>query len=580
MNTKKNSSSNLKLQVTLLPSLPGVYLYLNNSSEVIYVGKAKNLHKRVQSYFNRSVDHKTDLLVQQIASLEYHITSTEIDALILENQLIQQHQPKYNILLKTESSYRYICISKTNPPQISMGRKPNSKQICFGPFPFAVQSIIKVARDLLGLTKHQQLGSHNWQLYLDAASFRKPSKSKLEPAVYEQFIAKLTNTIKHGDQTLIKEYQNLMRQHAQALEFEQAQQYKQKIELLQKISLRTNAYQANLNQIEHLIVARLHHQQIFIFIFKVKFGLLEQIKKFSFKAEQGSKDLLNQVLKQYYTANNAPTRISIHSNLPLTILDPAIAIYLKAIWQQSVQIKLIKKHRLLALALQNIYAKLNFKNQLGLNLQQVLNLSSIPTIVDFIDISNLSDKVVVGGAIRFANGQPVKGLWRHYTIKTVIGQDDFASIAEVVQRRYAKIPLPDLLIIDGGLGQLHAAQASLGSSKTITAGLAKAEETLIFDAHHQVKLTTQTLAGKFIIGGRDAVHNFVIRHSRQKFRKINQESFLDQISGIGPSTKLKLLKEFGSVERICKVSPNALIKAVGPAKSKLILHHLKGVVIK
>ena len=565
-----------------LPHLPGVYVYYNSIGEVIYVGKAKNLHKRVSSYFNRTVDHKTSLLVTQIAKLEYHVTPTEIDALILENQLILQHQPRYNILLKTESSFRYICISKTNPPQISMGRKPSTKQLCFGPFPFAVHSIIKVARDLLGLTKHQQLAHFNWQLYLDAANLRKPSKQQLDPEVYAQFITKLTNTIKYGDQTLIQEYQARMQKHAKNLEFEQAQQYKQKIELLQKMTQRTGSHQANLEQAEHLIVALPYQQQSLIFIFKIKYGLLEQIQKFSFKAPLSSQtpghgdlldgDLINQILKQYYTQHPAPTKISLQSSLSATVLDPAIASYLSQLWQHPVQIKLVQKHRLLKLAQQNIYAKLNFKNQLGLELQRQFNLPITPSSVDLIDISNLGASVVVGGAIRFVNGAPVKGLWRHYNIKTVIGQNDFASITEVVARRYSKIPLPDLLIIDGGLGQLHAAQAGLPPhSKVITAGLAKAEETLIFDQDHQFKLTSHTIAGKFMIGGRDAVHNFVIQHSRQKFRKIYQKSFLDQIPGIGSTTKLKLLKHFGSVEQIRQASLNELTQVIGPSKAKLII---------
>lgn len=571
----------LKNIVRQLPHLPGVYQYKNQLGKIIYIGKAKDLQKRVSTYFNQEHDLKTNLLVNQIDQIEYTITPTEIDALTLEDQLIREHQPHYNILLKTNSSYRYICLTKNNPPQITACRKLIKNQICLGPFPFATSEIVKIARDILGLTKNQSLTNHDWQIYLDAANFYKnKSNQALDPQVYQKFITKLIKTIKHGDQDLINAYQKKMSEHATQLEFEQALIYKHKIELLNKLTQRTSNITANKNRPEHLIIYTSHANQILIFIFNIKNGLLHSLEDFKF-SQDFPDNILEAFLKQYYSQHEPPAKILIYlENDRQTSLqylpDPLISKYLNSIWSSEPDIQIITKHKLLNLALQNVAAKLNHKDNLNHKLKILLNLEHLPKVIDFIDISNLSDQINVGGVIRFIDTKPVKQFWRHYTIKTVIGQDDYASISETILRRYQKISYPDVLIVDGGLGQLNAALKSLPKKSPVAVfGLAKSEETLIFTNHANQPLDLKKSPDKFIIKGRDNVHNFVISHTRAAFKKNYKQSELDHVPGIGPSTKLKLLTNFKSVAQIKLASLDALIKIVGPHKALIIHNYFK-----
>lgn len=565
----------LKQKALQLPTNPGVYIYKNNQQQIVYVGKAKNLRKRVSSYFNKIQDFKTSLLLEQINEIEYMITPTEIDALVLEDQLISKHQPRYNVLLKHDSSYRYICITRTNPPKITTSRKLYKNQICLGPFPFATHEIVKVARDILGLTKYQQLARTTWQNYLDAANFHKNSNDQfLDETKYQNFINKLIKIIKHGDQTLIDEYQKLMIEFAKKEEYEQALQYRERIELLTKVRQRTT--QRPSFGSEQLVYETEHQNQSFIFVFEAKNGLLNLLKKFSFNTQNGQLNILNSFIKQYYTNHEPPQKLKIYSD-DHQELDQMLAQYLTNIWQKKIIInKITKKDRLLTLAHQNIQAKLQIKNLLTAQLKQLFGLKNPPETIDFVDISNLSDTVVVGGVVRFINGLPIKNLWRHYTIKTVIGQNDYASITETINRRYQKINLPDVLVVDGGLGQLNAALKALPKNcPTLVVGLAKSEETLIFDNGHSNKLSNQRKADLFIIKGRDTIHNFVIEHSRQKFKQIYKKSWLDEMPGIGSATKLKLIKHFKSIEKIKESSEAELIKAIGKSKAKIILDALK-----
>lgn len=576
----------LKALALKLPHLPGVYQYKDDTGQIIYIGKAKDLNKRVNSYFRTNQDLKTNLLISNIHDIEYTVTPSEIDALTLEDQLINQYQPKYNILLKSDSSYRYICLTKTNPPKITTSRRPIKGQYCLGPFPFATHQIVNIARDILGLTKYQQLAAPDWQLYLDASNFSKNKRELvLSNKLYQDFINKLIKTIKHGDKSLIEQYQKHMQTHADKLEFEQALQYKHKIELLNKLTQRTSQINPTQIKSEHLLVLLEHNHKILIFLFNIQNGLLHKLGDFKFSINYPD-NILETFLKQYYTQHTPPTQISIYIESELALrssqseveptykLDPLIGEYLKLNWSIQPKIEFITSHKLLNLALQNIKAKINLKTDLNQALKKLLNLAQAPSTVDFVDISNLSDQIVVGGVVRFVNGEPVKSLWRHYTIKTIQGQDDYASISETILRRYSKITPPDILFVDGGIGQLNAAIKSLPSNcHTLAIGLAKAEETLIFANQNTIKLSLKNLADKFIIKARDSVHNFVVGHTRKVFKKFYKRSELDNIAGIGPSTKIQLLKYFKSIDQIKISKSQDLAKIIGKHKAQIIFDY-------
>ncbi len=614
----------LKALALKLPHLPGVYQYKDDADQIIYIGKAKDLHKRVNSYFRTNQDLKTNLLLSHIHDIEYTVTPSEIDALTLEDQLINQYQPKYNILLKSDSSYRYICLTKTNPPKITTSRRPIKNQYCLGPFPFATHQVVSIARDILGLTKYQQLAAPDWQLYLDASNFSKNKRELvLSDQLYQDFINKLIKTIKHGDKSLIEQYQKHMQAHADKLEFEQALQYKHKIELLNKLTQRTSQINPTQTKSEHLLILLEHHHKILIFLFSIQNGLLHSLGDFKFSPDYPD-NILETFLKQYYTQHTPPTQISIYIESGLVLrssqseveptqiniyvqnditpvlrlaqdqrlglpgvalakpgskdiphfIDPLIGEYLKLNWSIKPKIEFITSHKLLNLALQNIKAKINLKTDLNQALKKLLNLAQAPQTIDFVDISNLSDQIVVGGVVRYVNGEPVKSLWRHYTIKTTQGQDDYASISETILRRYSKITPPDILFVDGGIGQLNAALKSLPSNcHTLAIGLAKAQETLIFANQNTIKLSLKNLADKFIIKARDSVHNFVVGHTRRVFKKFYKQSELDNIAGIGPSTKIKLLKYFKAVDQIKIASLPELAKLIGINKAQIIFNY-------
>ena len=569
----------LKSTAQQLPTSAGVYLFKGLDQQVVYVGKAKNLRKRVTSYSSKEQNLKNELLVGQIAEIEYSITPTEIDALVLEDQLIRKYQPRFNILLKHDSSYRYICITRSNPPQISTTRKILKNQICLGPFPFATHEIVKVARDILGLTKYQQIARDRWQIYLDAANFRKiQNQQALDAEIYHEFIQKLIKTIKHGDPTLINDYQQRMLEYAKKEEFEQALEYKHKIELLNKIAQRSS-HKPDVLLSEQLLVTIEHQAQAWIFLFQIKHGLCSQIKKFVFNNQADPTSLIDAFVKQYYTSNEPPALIKIYSSNSQTF-DPFIAEYLKKIWQKSVKITQISANDpILKIALPNIQAQLNIKMGLIPELQALFGLKLMPEIIDFVDISNLSDQFSVGGVVRFTNGQPTKSLWRHYIIKTITTQNDYASITETVQRRYQKISLPDVLVVDGGIGQLNAALKGLpGKPSTLVVSLAKREETLIFPTSSEIKLNSKSAAHRFIIRGRDAVHQFVIKHSRATFQELYKKSWLDQIPGIGINSILKLIKQFGDLEKVKYTTLHELTQVLGPAKAKLIVANRKSLI--
>lgn len=566
----------LKKQALVLPHLPGVYSYKDQTGSIIYIGKAKNLYKRVNSYFNKAQDLKTNLLINQICEINYTVTPTEIDALTLEDQLIGEHRPHYNILLKEDSSYRYICLTRTNPPKITISRKPIKKHYCLGPFPFAVHQIVSIARDILGLTKNHQLAANDWQLYLEAANFRSKKTNILsdQAEIYQNFIIKLVKTIKHGDQTLIDEYQQRMHLHAQNLEFEQALQYRNKIMLLQKMTQRTSQINPKVQISEHLIVSFPASQQLLIFLFNIQHGLLHLIKDFKFKLNHTDHQL-ESFIKQYYSQQPPPSHITIHqAHQAQQLIDPMIIHYLNHKWQTKTTITIVKNHKLLPLALKNIETKINNKANLASQLKQLLNLSFLPETIDFIDISNLDSKIIVGGVVRFVNGEPVKNLWRHYTIKTVSGQNDYASIFETISRRYNTISYPDILIVDGGVGQLNVAQNCLPNKNTHVFSLAKAQETLIYPNHHTHQLSLHDPAEKFIIKGRDTVHNFVVQHCRTVFKKYYKQSWLDSVPGIGPSTALKLLTHFKSSDHIKDANLAELTLVIGKAKAELLSNWL------
>ena len=549
------------------PPSPGVYLHKNINGDVIYVGKAKNLRKRVSSYFKKKhPDHKTELLTRNISSTDYIVTNNELEALLLENRLIKKHQPKYNIELKESARYFYIQITKENFPRILITRKTNKKDRFFGPYTSNVSDITKIIRDLFKLRNCKMRMPKRSCIYFDLNLCAAPCENKISKEEYKKHVGEAIKLIRFGNEELANQYEKQMTEFAKKLEFEKAQECKKKIELLKILKQRQAVDLQSSNDYDAIGIAT-KGDKAHISLIKNKKGIVLKKEDFTFLA---SDEILNEFLKAYYSNRPVPNEIIV-----ATSYDKEIEKYLSNIWGRKIKIRQPKhgiKLDLLNLARKNAYASFNLEDFVLIEMKEMLQLNHMPHIIDCFDISNFGETAIVGACVQFKNKEPNKSEWRTYNIRGNFGQDDFRSIHEVIKRRYEKHPLPDLIIIDGGTIQVDFATRALKelqlNCKVI--GLGKKEETIFFPNGKNFKLNRRLAASKLIMKIRDATHNFVIRNSRNRFKKIYKESELDNIPGIGNITKFTLLRKLGSIENIKKTSLKKLVEIIGSKRGRII----------
>lgn len=549
-----------------IPTQPGVYLHKNSRGDIIYVGKAKNLRRRVSSYFQKK-DHdpKTKLLVSNIALTDTIVTSNELEALLLENRLIKKHRPQYNIQLKDTARYQYVRITKEKFPQVLIARKTNNKDTFIGPFTFSLREIPKIARESFGV-RHCSGSFKKPCLYYNLGLCSGVCAGVISVEEYAQNIKDFIRFLKHGAQEFIDAYHQCMQEAAQRQDFEKAMRYKRRIDILEQFKQKQVVDKVSSHDQDIIGIASVADKS-WLSIISVKRGVICQKRDFSFIA---SDDLLSEFLKAYYSRYRVPHEIIVEGDF-----DPIIVDYLTNQAGRSVTITRPQrgdKKELLALAKKNAYAHFKLEDPVLIELKEMLDLSTIPITIDCFDISNYGEKIIVGACVQFKNRQPYKSGYRVYNIQGDFGQDDFRSMHETLKRRYAKMPLPDLIIIDGGLQQVSFAQKALDDLGLSCAmvGLAKQEETIIFPDGKRLVLNRKKEASKLIIQMRDAVHNFSLTQSRTQYKKHYKHSELDDIVGIGPKTKFLLLHEFGSLEAIKKASKEELSEVVGAQKAQMI----------
>jgi excinuclease ABC subunit C len=508
-----------------IPTDPGCYLFKDTEGMIIYIGKAKNLKKRISSYFQKT-DHgvKKNLMIHEAKDLDFIITSSEVEALILENTLIKRHQPKYNINLKDAKSYAFIQISDDPYPRIGIARYQggNKGGLLYGPFVSAAErdqifSFIKQTFHLRTCRKMTKRACLRYHLGTCLA----PCQGKVSESEYQYRIRSADLLLKGKNKDLISDLKEEMVKHAADEKYEQALMIRDQIAAIERLSDRQYV-QRQKHADEHIINYKIVAGSVYLILFTIERGTLTNKEEFVFPETE---EFFEEFIVQYYAGVKPPHEL-ILPNLP----DETISVYLSNIRGTRVTLSVprqgAKKH-LLDLVAKNIEASF-FSGKIRLmELGEALNLQDPPEVIECFDISHLSGTGTVGSMVMFRDGKPDKKNYRRFRIKTVEGIDDFAAIAEIVTRRYSrlikeKLPLPDLIIIDGGIGQLHAAADALfrlGLHIPLLS-IAKREENIyLLGRTLPLSLTKKSPASLLVQEIRDEAHRFAITYQRLTRRK-------------------------------------------------------------
>lgn len=581
-----------RTQYNLLPDDPGVYRFFDEDG-IIYVGKAKNLKKRVSSYFTKN-DHnrKTYRLVQEIRYIEVTVVNSEFDALLLENSLIKENQPKYNILLKDDKSFPSICITNERFPRIySTRRIERSKGQYFGPY-----TSVKAMNNVLDLIhKLYKIRTCNFNLSegnINKGKFKVcleyhignclgPCEGLQQEHEYMAEIAQAKEILKGNISPIRKSFNGQMQEAATALQFELAQSFKVKLEYLEKFQVKSLIVQQKLTNLDVFTI--LHDDpKSYINYMMIEEGTIRISETVEVKNNltNSPEDILQYTmlaLRDKYQSTNKEilTNIELADWPEIVITVPKIGDKKKLI-DLSLKNAFMTKREKLAQA-ENIKNK---PNHALIELKKELQLTELPYHIECFDNSNIQGTHPVASMVCFKNGKPSKKDYRKFNIKTVIGPDDFSSMYEIVTRRYTKLqneglPFPKLVVIDGGKGQLGAAVKALKDigvyGEIPIVGIAKRlEEIYVPNDSIPLHISKKSEALKLLQHARDEAHRFAINFHRQKRSKTSLKSELDEINGIGQQTKEMLFREFGSVEKIKKADFEQLSAAVGPSKAQIL----------
>ncbi|MEA5404089.1 excinuclease ABC subunit UvrC [Arcicella sp. DC2W] len=592
-----------KSALAKVPELPGVYRYFDDEGTVIYVGKAKNLKNRVSSYFAKSNQHdrKTKRLVSQIRNLEFTIAHTEFDALLLENTLIKQFQPKFNILLRDDKMYPFICITNEAFPKIITIRRVDKKLgTFFGPFANqkAMYAILEMFNQLYSFrTCNLNLSEKNIQdrkfkvcLEYHIGNCKGPCEGLQTENDYLKEIDQAKNILK-GNMSLPKQYfEERMLEAASKLAFEEAQEFKEKLTYLVNFQSKSTVVNPNIKDVD--VFSIVSDENAFYFNFmKVLNGFITQTQSLEVKKklDETDEDVLTMMVWEMRDKYESEAK-EVITNIPL-------AVDLKGVENSIPQIG--DKKKLLDMSLKNVlYFKKekadrqaseesagDTKMRILLTLKNDLQLKAIPRHIECFDNSNIQGTNPVSAMVCFKNGLPSKKDYRHFTPKTVEGPNDFATMYEVVTRRYTRLieeeaDLPDLIIIDGGKGQLSASADALKNlglyGKIPIIGIAKRLEEIYFPEDSiPLYIDKKSESLKLIQRLRDEAHRFGITKHRDKRSKNFIISQLESIDGIGKHTAEKLLKHFGTVSNIYKATPAELESLLGKAKALKLKEQLK-----
>ena len=589
------STLSIEVQLSSLPDNPGVYQFFDADGKMLYAGKAKNLKKRVSSYFTRKQEYgKTRVMVKKIKTIKHVVVPTESDALLLENNLIKKHQPRYNVLLRDDKSYPWICIKDERFPRVFMTRrliKDGSEY--FGPYTSVktIKTILDLIRSIYPLRtcnydlSEEKIAAGKYKVCLEyhLGNCKGPCEGLQTAEEYEGQIDDIRAIIKGNFSSSLSNLKKQMKMLAAEMKFEKAQRIKEKIEVLENyqakslivnpkisdvdvfsiVSDETHAY-INFLQISHGLVVRSHTMEIKKKLDETDEELL-QLGIIEIRQRFGSDS------KELYL----PFAVPVEEGLRVTV--PKLGDKRKLVDLSTRNAKFYRQERFKQIKITDPdrHAK-----RIMAQMKADLRLSEEPRHIECFDNSNIQGSDPVAACVVFRNGKPSKKEYRHFNIKTVSGPNDFASMEEVVRRRYKRMlnenePLPQLIVIDGGKGQLSSALKSLERlglrGKIAIIGIAKRLEEIYFpDDTIPLYLDKKSETLKIIQQLRNEAHRFGITFHRNKRSKKAIDSELESIEGIGEKTAQQLLKEFKSVKRIKEASIDHLAKSVGMAKAKKI----------
>lgn len=591
----------LQAIIQTIPAQPGVYLFFDQKKEIIYIGKAKNLKKRVSSYFNKKKfeSYKIQVLVNRISHIEYVVVNNESDAFLLENNLIKKHQPRYNIMLKDDKTFPWICIKKEPFPRVFSTRTViHDGSQYFGPYTsaYAVKILLSLIRQLYPLRtckyaltdKNISEGKFKKCLEYHIGNCLGPCEGLQSNDHYEEQIRQIRQIIKGNLNEVIVFLKKEMKRYAENFQFEEANQFKEKIEILSRYQSKSTIVNPAIHDVDVFSIVSDEKEAFVNFLKVVKGAVIQahtvEIKK---KLDERNEDLLAFAITD------------IRSRIDSSSREMILPIDLKSFFPDN-RITIPQrgdKKKLLDLSLRNAKSYRIEKNKkttpgktkshadrILTTLQEDLRLQEKPVHIECFDNSNMQGGDPVAACVVFKQGKPVKNEYRHYNIKSVTGIDDFASMKEVVYRRYRrlmeeKLNLPQLVIIDGGKGQLNAALESLEKldlrGKIAVIGIAKKLEEIYFPGDPvPLYIDKNSESLKIIQNLRNEAHRFGISFHRQKRSDSMTRSTLKEIPGIGSRSIEKLYTQFKSLESIKAASESELGAVIGMERARLLKDHL------
>lgn len=589
----------LALKLKVIPDKPGVYQYFDVNEKIIYVGKAKNLKKRVSSYFNKRLDSgKTRILVKKIADIKYIVVDSELDALLLENNLIKKYQPRYNIQLKDDKTYPWICIKKEPFPRVFTTRriiKDGSKY--FGPYPSVkvINTLITLIRELyplrtcsLDLSANKiEKGKHKVCLEYHIGNCKGPCEKHESIQTYTKYIDDIEGILKGNLTQVIRSLKTQMNEYAEKLQFEEAQFIKTKLSTIEKYKAKSTVVSPTVGQVD--VITLIHEEKsAFVNYLVVSNGAIihgftAEVKK---KLEETDEEIISYVLpKMRERFQSLSKEVLIVNELNLKLAG--VQFFVPQRGDKKALVDLSERNANFYRLEKNKQEKLkNPERHTERILEQIrvdFRLKNTPVHIECFDNSNFHGTNAVSACVVFKNAKPSKKDYRHFNIKTVVGADDFASMEEAVYRRYKRLleenqSLPQLIVIDGGKGQLSSSLNALERlglrGKIAIVGIAKKLEEIFFPGDSlPIYIDKRSESLRVIQFMRNEAHRFGITHHRNKRSKGAITSELTEIKGIGEKTHEDLMKAFKTVGNIKSASIESLKSVVGASKAKILIDY-------